>query len=197
LVLSAVAVAAGILLGKLLAFSTWEAAWPIAAFAMLGVMAQLGESNMVGKICVVLALIFVGALAEAWHRPGPPPEIDAGSRETVILQGCVVEPTVFSPDREQFTLELDWRARARVSLALKDDDPPQRLDLRAACRDRRPGAAAAQLQQSGFVRLRCVPRSAGYFLDCCNGIRIESARFARALRIAIHGGGFCAARPRN
>jgi len=127
-VLSAVAVAAGILLGKLLAFSTWEAAWPIAAFAMLGVMAQLGESNMVGKICVVLALIFVGALAEAWHRPGPPPEIDAGSRETVILQGCVVEPTVFSPDREQFTLELDWRARARVSLALKDDDPPQRLD---------------------------------------------------------------------
>ena len=65
---------------------------------------------------------------EAWHRPGPPPEIDAGSRETVILAGCVVEPTVLSADREQFTLELDPGARARVSLALIDGDQPQRLD---------------------------------------------------------------------
>ena len=40
----------------------------------------------------------------------------------------MVEPTVFSANREQFTLELDRHARARVSLALKDDDPPQRLD---------------------------------------------------------------------
>ena len=57
----------------------------------------------------------------ALHRPPPPPEIDAGFRETVLLDGCVVEPTVFSPGREQFTLELDWRARARVSLPLTDD----------------------------------------------------------------------------
>ncbi|HML18933.1 MAG TPA: ComEC/Rec2 family competence protein, partial [Bryobacteraceae bacterium] len=64
-----------------------------------------------------------------------PPVIDAGLKEIVILDGCVVEPTVFSNDREQFTLELDWKARARVSLslpnepqALRDDETPQRLD---------------------------------------------------------------------
>jgi competence protein ComEC len=98
------------------------------------------------RACVALALFFTGVLAEAWHRPGPPPEIDVGSvavgsRETVTLSGCIVEPSVFSNDREQFTLELDssdpsLKARARVTLALDGDTlapdgsmpVPQRLD---------------------------------------------------------------------
>jgi competence protein ComEC len=103
------------------------------------------------RACIALALFFTGVLAEAWHRPGPPPEIDVGSvavgsRETVTLSGCVVEPTVFSNDREQFTLELDspdldlkapyLKARARVTLALDDNTlapagstpVPQRVD---------------------------------------------------------------------
>jgi len=67
-------------------------------------------------------------MTEAWHRPGPPPTVDAGSREIVLLQGCVVEPTVFSTTREQFTLELDPGARARVSMNLDDDTSSQRLD---------------------------------------------------------------------
>ncbi len=46
----------------------------------------------------------------------------------MILEGCVVEPTVFSQDREQFTLELAPGARARVSFNLDDDAPPQRLE---------------------------------------------------------------------
>lgn len=45
----------------------------------------------------------------------------------MLLDGCVVEPTVFSPGREQFTLELDWHARARVSLEMDDPSPPQKL----------------------------------------------------------------------
>jgi competence protein ComEC len=125
LVLPAVAVAVGILLGKWLAFSTPEAAWPILAFLAL---ASLASRKKLAKVCIALALVFLGVFAEAWHRPGAPPVIDAGSRETVILEGCVVEPTVFSANREQFTLELDRRARARVSLTLKDDHAPQRLD---------------------------------------------------------------------
>ncbi len=126
--LPVVAVAVGILLGKWLGFSTHEAAWPILAFLSLGLIAQRVKAATAVKVCTTVGLIFVGVFAEAWHRPGPPPEIDAGSRETMILEGCVVEPTVFSANREQFTLELDQRARARVSLTLKDDDPPQRLD---------------------------------------------------------------------
>jgi competence protein ComEC len=76
-----------------------------------------------------LALFFGGILVEAWHCPGAPPEIDAGPRETMILEGCVVEPTVFSEGREQFTLELAEGARARVTLGIRDGDvPPPRLD---------------------------------------------------------------------
>lgn len=77
---------------------------------------------------VLLAVAFLGALTQAWHRPGLPPEIDAGSKEILIADGCVVEPTVFSADREQFTLELARGARARVSLYVKDGETPQRLD---------------------------------------------------------------------
>jgi competence protein ComEC len=42
------------------------------------------------------------------------------------LSGCVVEPTVFSPGREQFVLELAPGARARVTQALDDEAPPPR-----------------------------------------------------------------------
>jgi competence protein ComEC len=95
----------------------------------LWVLARVAKGGeVVARICVLLAVLFVGILAEAWHRPGAPPEIDAGARETVILEGCVVEPTVFSADREQFTLELDVGARARVTLPFADDYTPQRLE---------------------------------------------------------------------
>src|SRR5262249_17736773 len=80
------------------------------------------------RISIAFAFFFLGSLTESLHRPGPPPEIDAGPRETVILEGCVVDPAVFSGNREQFTLELAPKARARVTLALRDGAQPQRLN---------------------------------------------------------------------
>ncbi len=129
LLLPLVCVAAGILTGRLFGFTTHESAWPIAAFVILAIAAR-DRNRYLAPTCIALALYFIGIAAEAWHRPGPPPIIDAGSRETLILSGCVVEPTVFSTNREQFTLELDseLKARARVTLALTDDAAPQRLD---------------------------------------------------------------------
>lgn len=116
-----IAVAAGILAGRLFQFSLVDALWPVAAFLILALIG-------LRRVNVLLALVFAGAAAEAWHRPGAPPEIDASSREILIADGCVVEPTVFSPNREQFTLEIDRGARARVSLALGEGETPQRLD---------------------------------------------------------------------
>jgi competence protein ComEC len=116
-----IAVAFGILFSRLFQFSMFEAAWPVAAFFALA-FAGLRRINL------LLALVFVGAFFEAWHRPGAPPEIDFATRETMIVEGCVVEPTVFSANREQFTLEIDRGARARVSLSLKDGQTPQSLD---------------------------------------------------------------------
>ena len=123
LILPAVAVAAGIFLSRAFAFTTAESLWPIAAFLLLALL-----QTRLRIVCLALALLFLGIFAEAWRRPGDPPTIDAGSREIVLLDGCVVEPTVFSENREQFTLELDRDARARVSLNLRDNDVPQRLD---------------------------------------------------------------------
>jgi competence protein ComEC len=174
LILPLVFVALGVLTGRLFGFSVHESAWPIAAFLILALAARSAAapkespsaapggspstapgspaaapgnafSRFLPRACIALALFFTGVFAEAWHRPGPPPEIDVGSaavnsRETVILAGCVVEPAVFSNDREQFTLELDSsdpgiKARARVTLAL---DP-----------DAASGAAASSLGSAG------------------------------------------------
>lgn len=46
----------------------------------------------------------------------------------MLLAGCVVEPSVLSPGRQQFTLELDPGSRVRVSLPFDDDRLPQRLE---------------------------------------------------------------------
>jgi len=121
LVAPVIAVASGILLGRMFPFTIVEAAWPMAAFLVLALIG-LRRTN------VMLALVFVGVFTEAWHRPGAPPSIDATSKELLIAGGCVVEPTVFSPNREQFTLELDRAARARVSLTLRDGEIAQKVD---------------------------------------------------------------------
>jgi competence protein ComEC len=124
LILPAAAIASGILLSRWFPLSVPGTVWPSFTFLTLAIAAR---TPWLRYSCVMLALVCGGALTEAWHRPGPPPEIDAGWKETVILSGCVVEPTILSPGREQFTLELAPGARARVSQSLADDSPVPRL----------------------------------------------------------------------
>src|SRR5579864_1820457 len=146
LILPLAAVICGILLARDVVFSRFDAAWPAVMFLFLAALTA-GRSRWLRHTCTALTLLFTGVLSETWHRPGPPPEIDAGLRETVLLEGCVVEPSAFSNDREQFTLELDQGARARVSLALEDE--PLALDnlrlaldnQRLALDDQRPALA--------------------------------------------------------
>ncbi len=62
------------------------------------------------------------------QRTGPArPVIETASGETLVLSGCVVEPSVFFEDRDQFTMELAPHADARVSLTLHDGDIPPEL----------------------------------------------------------------------
>jgi competence protein ComEC len=115
----------GILAAHYLSFSTTESTLALLA---LTAFAFLAHSTWLKITSALLAVFFTGALTESLQRPSPNPTIDAGSKEIMILEGCVVEPTVFSPAREQFTLELAPAARARVSFSLDDDEQPQRLD---------------------------------------------------------------------
>lgn len=125
----------GILAGHALDFSLAET-WPALAFTALAFFAK---PPWLRQTLISFAVFFAGILSAAWHRPGPPPEVDASPREIVLLSGCVVEPTVFSADRGEFTLELDTHARARVSLPLEDQHPPrfvygQRVEVEARIR---------------------------------------------------------------
>ena len=75
-----------------------EAAWPIAAFLTLAIL-RACPSPLARRLHPSGA----GVRRDTGSRAAPaapPPEIDAGFRETVLLDGCVVEPTVFSPGRE-------------------------------------------------------------------------------------------------
>ena len=114
----ALAFVAGILISHGVAFRIWEAPLELAAFAAFAFLAR----GKLRTICVLLAMVFAGVFVDVVHRPGPVPTLDAGSRETVLLSGCVVEPSLFYRERDQFTLELAPGARARVSLVVRDGE---------------------------------------------------------------------------
>ncbi|MBV8864374.1 MAG: DNA internalization-related competence protein ComEC/Rec2, partial [Acidobacteriaceae bacterium] len=73
---------------------------------------------------------------------GQPPKLDAEDGEAVLLSGCVTNPPVFSPQREQFTLNLTPKAAARISVNLKAGasmplDYGQRVEVAAKIRSPR------------------------------------------------------------
>jgi len=124
LLIPAVGIAAGILLDRLVPFRLIEALLAAGAFAVMAIIPGLIARR---RLCIGLACCALGLAAAIWHRPGPPPVIDASASEAVIVEGCVVEPSVFSENREQFTLELAPGARGRVSLNLREGQDPPRL----------------------------------------------------------------------
>jgi competence protein ComEC len=128
LILPLVALIAGTLLERWLGGSPFQAGWPVVAFALLAWAAYSHQSRWLGRIGVWLACLACGMFAVAAHRKGPRPEIDAGSREVVVLEGCVVDPPIFATDRAQFTLELAPKQRARVTIPLDDGETPPQLD---------------------------------------------------------------------
>ncbi|MBM3724553.1 MAG: DUF4131 domain-containing protein [Acidobacteria bacterium] len=137
---AAASLAAGIVLARIVPFHLDETALLILSFLALAALAWRIGSHRLTALCAFAAALFLGTLAATFHRPPPPPELDAASGETVILAGCVVEPPALQPNREQFILELDPGARVRVSLPLRPGDPPpplaygQRVELTARLR---------------------------------------------------------------
>src|SRR5260370_41991501 len=114
------AIAAGIVVSRFVPFGSRELLTGIAAFLILGVYSLSQKSRALAASCALFALMLGGSLTDLLHRPGPDPLIETNSRTTLIVSGCVVQPTVFSEVREQFVLELDPGARARVNLTLRE-----------------------------------------------------------------------------
>lgn len=117
----------GICLESWVAWRTVEAALALAAFVVVACVAAWKARRLLLP-CVLLAITASGLLAALLHRPRRAPALDAGPDETVSISGCVVDPALLSDGRDQFTLELARRARARVSLAIRPGETAPRLD---------------------------------------------------------------------
>jgi len=173
LILPLVAFAVGILADHTVPFSTREAGLAAALLAALALLPASMCINMwIKRTAILVAMVFAGAFTGAWHRPGPAPEIDATSREIVVVDGCVVEPTVFAEDRAQFTLGLEPGARARVTIPPVEGDPApprlsygQRVEIEARLRRphnfNNPGAFdyAAYLARRDIFWTATIPRN--------------------------------------
>jgi competence protein ComEC len=117
------AIATGILVSRFVTLPPLEILEAVAAFLVLGYVAQWRQARVLTAACWGLGLVCAGVLTAEAHAPGPPPELDAEGREVVILGGCVVEPPAISGERERFILELEPHTRAQVTLYTKGDAP--------------------------------------------------------------------------
>jgi competence protein ComEC len=91
---------------------------------VLGVACRFTESRAVRWLSICLVMAVAGLVAQVMHRPDRTPKLTAEDGETVLLAGCVTNPPVFSPDREQFTLNLSHGSNAgiRVTAVLKGNE---------------------------------------------------------------------------
>jgi competence protein ComEC len=151
------AIAAGIVVSRFVSFEPRELLSGIAALLILGVFSLWRESRALAAVCALLALMLAGTLTDVLHRPGPPPEIETDSRTTLIVAGCVVQPPVFSEAREQFLLEIEPGARARVNLSLREGEaaPPlrygQKVEFDARLRKSRNFGNPGAFDYAGYL----------------------------------------------
>ena len=155
LVTPLLALAAGIAVGHLAHFPASDFYWTLPVLSGLTYVAWRRSPRTL-PACATILLLFCGAFLDLLHRPDKPPEIDAGAREKVILDGCIVSPSAFSEDRDQFVLELAPKARARVSLTIRDGETPpdlrygQLVELEARVRRIRNFQNPGEFDYEGF-----------------------------------------------
>jgi competence protein ComEC len=121
LLLPASFLAAGVLLAHFVFFELSDLllAGALALAILLAALFPAGKRFRTAAFCVAFALL--GVATQVSHRQGNPPKLNADDGETVLLSGCVSNPTVFSPQREQFTMNLTPKAAARITMNLKND----------------------------------------------------------------------------
>lgn len=116
------AFAAGIFVSQYAELSLWESMAGCACAAALAVAAWRMKARRGNFVALLTAAAFAGAATQVFNLPGPAPRIESEDGELLMLEGCVVEPPVFSPDRGQFVLELEPGARVRVTVPLQEGD---------------------------------------------------------------------------
>lgn len=109
------AACAAMALALLAALPSW---FPIGANRSGPAQTRQPRGPWLQRITLALSVAFGGAAYSEYRQPSTLPVLDASPYEVVELTGCVVQPSVHSPRREQFTVELMPGAQARVTLPL-------------------------------------------------------------------------------
>ncbi len=125
LLLPFLGLAAGIIVAHTFVTSRAEGALALAGLLLLLLVARWRNIRWAMWTCGLLAACAAGLWLEAYHQPGPRPQLDTPDGTPVLLAGCVVEPSDVLTDHETFTLELDPGARARINLYRREGDPPR------------------------------------------------------------------------
>ncbi len=123
----AAGLALGIALSRWMEFDAPSTVAALAAISALAVVAQWRGYCRAARTGVFAAAWCAGVWTEIAHRPEPAPFIDFNPGETMIVEGCVVEPPSLFPGKERFVVELDRRARIQVSIYLQEGDTPPDL----------------------------------------------------------------------
>ncbi|MFL6351566.1 MAG: ComEC/Rec2 family competence protein [Bryobacteraceae bacterium] len=122
LLLPFAALATGILIAHFVFFRFSDLIIPIAGASVLVGATFLVPAGRRMRLATACTLFFMaGILTQVVHRQGRRPRLNADDNETVLLAGCVINPPVFSPNREQFTLQLAPEAAARISVNVQGD----------------------------------------------------------------------------
>lgn len=122
------ALAAGILLARAGDVGLGEAAAAAWGFSLLAIAARRWASPWVWRLCLLAFVAAAGAGLSVLGERRPVPVIDAGPRETVVVEGCVVEPAAASGGRWEFVAELSPGARALVRVYDREGGAPLELD---------------------------------------------------------------------
>jgi competence protein ComEC len=119
LLLPAAALATGIVWAHFFYFRLPDLTVPACLTVMALIAATFVVSHWARLLAVCTAIGLGGIATQVTHRQDRTPRLNADDAETVLLSGCVTNPPVFSPQREQFTLQLAPKASARMSVVLQ------------------------------------------------------------------------------
>ncbi len=171
------AIAAGIVLERWVRFEPRELLAGIAAFFFLSLLAwrsarPAARLILYARACCLGAFLLAGvALSQAW-RPATRPVLEANPRQAVLLAGCVVMPSTLAEGREQFVLELEPGARARVSVYLREGETApalrygERVEVEARVREPRNFGNPGAFDYASYLRRREI-----FWLASANGAR--------------------------
>lgn len=121
LLLPAAALAVGIVTGHFHPVPSTSLVVPWAAAMALLIFSLLIRRCVRLRLPMVLILFLIaGIFMQGLHRNIRTPKLNVDDGEAVLISGCISNPPVFSPDREQFTLDLKPQTSARISVNLKN-----------------------------------------------------------------------------